>query len=75
MLTHTYTPPHTTPAHGPALYLGHVNVAQRKHAQRLEQLPRALLQAEHDARLERLGRGIALRAQQRVPVCVCVCRG
>ena len=39
-------------AHGARLDLSHVQVAQRKHAQRLEQLPRALHDREHHRRLE-----------------------
>lgn len=43
-------------AHGPRLDLGHVQVAQRKDAERLEQLPRALHDREHHRRLEALSR-------------------
>jgi hypothetical protein len=54
-------------AHGPTLNLGHVNVSQRKDAERLEQLPRALLETEHDAGLEGSGLTLTLATQQGVP--------
>jgi hypothetical protein len=64
-------PPNTTrhpPAHWPALNLGHVDVTQCKHAECLEQLPRSLLEAEHNAGLEGLGLSLTLTRQQGLPI-------
>lgn len=65
----TSTTHRIAPAHGPALNLCHVYVAQRKHAEGLEQLARSLLEAEHNAGLEGARSSLTLTRQQRLPGC------
>src|SRR6266436_7199725 len=43
-----------TPTHGPRLDLAQTDVAERKHAERLEQYPRSVLHAERQRSLIRM---------------------